>query len=121
MKKENQKNLINKSNITVGGDFYLGDQINVEKIKDDKVPQASTTNKPTLKNLVAKHQIKKALELLLVKKDLDLDLENEIISQSNRWNRVQREIRQGTVSEADKGIILNRLTNSLLEIIDELP
>lgn len=80
-----------------------------------------TTNQ-NLKELIAKGKTEKTIEQLLkLLPQLDKDLQEDILMQSAKFTTYQKEKHQGTASNEELDIKLNRINNALLEIIHQLP
>lgn len=72
-----------------------------------------------LKKLVGNNKIEAAIEKLLQYK-LDEEDRNEVISTQARYKQLQKEIRGGVISTENQQLQSNRITNSLLNLIDEI-
>lgn len=72
------------------------------------------SQKEHIEALVEKGKIKEALEEM--KKNSD---KNELILLAGRYNRVLQQNNLGTISQTDYNIEMNRITNSLLSIIND--
>lgn len=124
MEESNNKNTISNSNITVGGNFHLGDIINVDPAAHEQRgrPKAFDQNKAEeIKALIAKSKVKEVIDQLLrFSKSLDEDLYKQCIHQAERWNRLQEQQRLDQISEQDADVLKNRIAHNLLSIVDDL-
>lgn len=60
-------------------------------------------------------------QLLSLSSNLDKELQEDILMQSSRFKAFQKEKRQGTISNEELQVTLNKINSSLLEIIHQLP
>lgn len=73
-----------------------------------------------IRNLVAKSKIENALVNLSQYQGLDKEQRKEITLQQSRWYDLQREIRQGIINNQEANIETNRITLSILDLLDQL-
>ena len=87
----------------------LGNNQNPE-IKSDKIS-------PTIeiKTLIANGKIEEA-----IKKLMDSSGDDQLILLSARYNRIKKQNNSGTINHANFSIELNKITNSLLSILNDL-
>lgn len=83
---------------------------------------ASLPFKAELRNLIAKGEIKYAIEILLKNSaDFDENFQNVIFQLSAQLNNLEKENIQGIIPRKNYSVSRNRITHSLLELIDSLP
>lgn len=77
--------------------------------------------KETLKALIGRNKIDEAIaQLQQTVQGKDADLYNEVILQSSNWQDLKRQQRLGILDGEEERIRTARISNSLLEIIDQL-
>ncbi len=83
---------------------------------------ASLTSKVGLKNLVAKGEIKSAMEILLENSSvIDKDFQNDFILLSAQLNELEEQNHLGVIDRGNYSESRNRITYHLLGLIDSLP
>jgi len=80
-------------------------------------------SKSELQNLISEGRTRKAIDSLLkITKSLeDNELHNEVILQSSKFEKYQKQGRKGTTTFENQDISIFRINNALLQIIDKLP
>lgn len=73
-----------------------------------------------LRNQVGRGKIKQVLEKMLELSQDDQDQQNTVILLSQRWNSLKREERMGVIGRSDASVTNNRITMSILDLLDEL-
>ena len=92
---------------------------------------ANATPKPTkevldssterIHDLIEKNKIKSVLELMLpLSKIKDEDLHHTCLLLANRWNRLMKERRDGTIGESRYDRALNKIIMALISLMEEL-
>lgn len=128
-----EKNAIKRSKISVGGDFRQGDDLHqINSIVNnhyyagktsaiDKINSTDSGIKIELKNLLAKGDIADVVERLLdITENTDKKSHNTILLLSAQLNRLNNKEISGIISYSEATIERNRLSNSLLSVIDGL-
>ena len=123
-KKHRRKNTVSNSKISAGGDVHIGDN-SYSNSKDQKGKKASfdlkEINWDQIHQKISKGRIKKALDILIsASKAIDADLYNEVIQQSERWSRLQEELRLNLITREEEERLINRVVRSLILVVDEL-
>lgn len=83
--------------------------------KNAAIVSSSTDYRIEIKSLIAKGKIDKAIQKLM-----DNSKDDQIIMLSARYNRIKSQNNSGTISQANFSIELNKITNSLLGILNDL-
>lgn len=123
MSAKKLKNTISDSSINVGNNLHIGDIINVhlERAIPLEKPLLTAENIESIKLLIGKGELEKAINLLLgYAKGLDQLIFNEIISIARQWEALQRDTRIGLLSTDEKFRLASKVTYSLLESADAL-
>jgi len=117
---KNIKNQINNSEIEVGGNMHLGDNItHIHNYAEKEKPKDSDFKK-TVKNFLTKGEIGKAINALVDNDTLDDDLKNTVYLLSGRYHGLQRRVTQGVITEENANIETNRINSALLSVIKDL-
>ncbi|MEM6318878.1 MAG: hypothetical protein AAF960_14495 [Bacteroidota bacterium] len=113
-----QKNTVNNSHITVGGNVHIGDKF--YHFGDQKVPLQMEDKehiKAHIQQLIAKNKIPKALELLsILAKNEDATISAAVISLTQRWKELKHQEIMGTIRRPDANIERNQMVAKLLEL-----
>jgi uncharacterized protein (DUF486 family) len=81
-----------------------------------------TITKQNLSNLIANGKTEQAItQLRMLSPQLEKDLQEDILIQSNKFKTYQKEKRQETTTKEDLQVKLNKINIALLEIIHQLP
>ncbi len=128
-----EKNVIKRSKITVGGDFRQGDDIQQGKMivnnnyyggampKGEKAPPQYQSFKSELKALVVQNKTVLVFNRLLDHIEQQDELTyNNVLLLFGQFNRLNDKETNGLVSFADANIERNRLNNALIVTIDNL-
>lgn len=129
-----EKNTIKGGTIKAGGDFRMGDDVvtgneHVQIFHNyyggskgkgtPGSPDAGT--KSELKALLAKEKTEEVIERLLdLSESSDKDLNNNVLLQSARYNRINNQEMKGVISNAEAGIERNKINDALARLIDEI-
>jgi hypothetical protein len=134
MDNVDEKNVIKRSKITVGGDFRQGDDIQHGKTiinnnnfyggakpKGEKAPPQYASLKSELKGLVVQNKTAMVFGRLLdhIEKQDEMTY-NNVLLLFGQFNRLNDKENNGLVSFADANIERNRLNNALIVTIDNL-
>ena len=105
-----------------GGNIQIGDQVHKHVTPDEKEPSSTgSVDWEQVYDQIKRGRIKPAIDTLIpLAKAKDADLYNEVIQQSERWNRLQGEIRLQLNSRDDEERLTNRIVKSLIMVVDEL-
>jgi hypothetical protein len=120
------KNTVSNSNINAGGNVHIGDVVNIHQHISPQQQEpalsssAGAAQVQELRELVVKGRIKQVLEKMLELTAGDQDLQNTVILLSQRWNSLKREERMGVINRSDATVANNRITMSILEVLNEL-
>ena len=83
--------------------------------KNTEMKSGSIDSRIEIKTLIAKGKIEEAIQKLM-----NISGDNQLIMLSARYNRIKTQNNSGTISQADSSIELNKITNSLLSILNDL-
>ena len=83
--------------------------------KNTEMKSGSIDSRIEIKTLLAKGKIEEAIQKLM-----NISGDNQLIMLSARYNRIKTQNNSGTISQADSSIELNKITNSLLSILNDL-
>lgn len=112
---ENAKNVIIGSQISVGGNFHLGD---VSLANPDTVTPKALVN---IENLIGRGYIDQALKALTDHIKIHTpSYQSEALLLSNRFAQLSRNSRMGLISTADKTVEQNQIVAALLALMDRL-
>ncbi len=122
---KNTKNTVSgSSKVNAGGNVHIGDIINIHQVQKETPLIQGKLNAETAKNirnLIKRSKVKDALEeLLKISETTDADLHDQIISQSERWNKLQKDERLGILSSSEGSVIRNRIVYNLLGFVTEM-
>ncbi|PHN02321.1 hypothetical protein [Flavilitoribacter nigricans] len=125
-KNSGNKNTVSNSNIKAGGNVHIGDIVNIHQHISDPAPEPPKSPSEVssmiqdLRNQVGRGKIKQVLEKMLELSQDDQDQQNTVILLSQRWNSLKREERMGVIGRSDASVTNNRITMSILDLLDEL-
>lgn len=123
-KIKDSKNVIKGSTISTTGNVHIGDHItNVYQNKPvDTSKESKTTSEivEEARNLIAKSKVDKAIDLLKNYIDKEEDLYNELVQQSQKWNKLKKEERLIVISASEANLRNNQIVNGLLGVITDL-
>ena len=74
-----------------------------------------------LKEKIAKNQFEAVFQLLKEQTETSKEVLNDVISLEGQYNEAERDLLLGNVTQKDTDVIINRIRNALLHLIDELP
>lgn len=127
MSSENEKTknaVTGGSNVTAGGNVHIGDIVHIHEVKKEaagKETKITSEKVEEIRNYIKRSRIKNALEeMLKVAEETDEDLHDQIIVQSERWNKLQKDERLGIISMSDAGVVRTRIVNNLISLLHEL-
>jgi len=124
MRKKNNRYSISKSNINSGGNFQIGDYTcyDSQKSQNSKINSFDLPIDWSLvREQIAKGRINQVLQKLLSAAEIkDKDLYEEVIIQSERWEKLQIEKKLDKIIPEKEEIKRNRIIRALLYIVDEL-
>ncbi|PHI21073.1 hypothetical protein CEQ90_05175 [Lewinellaceae bacterium SD302] len=113
------KNTINNSNISVGGDFNMGDRSN-EYTSSGKRNNRELKNR--LRNLIGNNQIPEVFSSAKARAQqleaTDSQSYVQIYQLENRFSELNRRVRMGTISNSDENVERSRITAALLDLIN---
>lgn len=107
-----EKNVVKDSNIKAGGDFRLGDDV----IQGNQQVNITHNYKAEVQKLVREDKTEKAIELLLDAPGLDESDKNTVFLLSGRQNALNRQIRNGTISEENARLEQNKINAAVLAL-----
>ncbi len=120
----NSKNVISDSNIEAGGNVHIGDTFNINLNSQKQAEQKeglTPASADQIRKLIASNRLDKAIDQLMVSaKNVDEDLHDQVIHQSQRWKQLKREDRLGLLTGEQAGLRNNRIVAGLLGILTEL-
>lgn len=120
----NSKNVISDSNIEAGGNVHIGDTFNINLNPQKQAEQKeglTPASADQIRKLIASNRLDKAIDQLMVSaKNVDEDLHDQVIHQSQRWKQLKREDRLGLLTGEQAGLRNNRIVAGLLGILTEL-
>lgn len=125
-----EKNIVKASTIKAGGDFRLGDDVfsgneNVQIIhkyfSGKKVADAPASGmKAELQKLLSEGKTEEAIEVLLDTPGLGDDLRTQALLQSGRIHHLNRQIRDGIISDENARIERAQINAAVLALAKEL-
>ena len=128
-----EKNVIKRSKIKVGGDFRQGDDIQqghtivnnhyhgVSPSSSRATPPQYSSIKAELKTLLTKGKTDEVIERLLdITEKTDKDAHNTVSLLSGQINRLNNQENNGIIGFSDATTQRNRLSHSLMNVIDGL-
>ena len=82
---------------------------------------SSVLYRDALKDLIAKDDLVKTLEMLLDigKSKNDIELANEVYYQLGRYSRLEKDVKLGTISFQDNNLTRNQIRFSIMELVDK--
>lgn len=130
----NEKNIIKSSTIQAGGDFRVGDDVVIgnqhvqiihnysgHQKQKEAASAAGLSLKATLKTLLAKGELEKAIEQLLgYSENEDETLNSMALLLSARNTRINKQEHAGTASHQEANLERNRISAALTALIEEL-
>ena len=123
MSKQNKSNTEGNKNIIIQGsdNNEINININASPKKESNSKQTINPIKDEFKELIVKAEYQKLFEeLLKYTKNNSSDLYNEVIMYFSRFNTLKTESRIGILSKEDESLEMNKIRNSLLELIDRI-
>lgn len=114
---EQEINNLNES-ITKSGDY--DEYLQIFKTFISKHSKSGNNNYQDIRHLISKGRIEDALKNLL-KMEVNKDhLKNVIIQISSRFNNLKKETLNGTINKDEYDIKINKISYSILEVINEM-
>lgn len=123
------KNTISNSQITAGGNVQIGDsnithhhyyQPQENANKEDATASPTPEKVRQIRDLVGRNKLKEVFDQLQKMTEGDNDLHTQVIGLLKRWNALEREQRIGIISRSEASVESNKITISILELLNEL-
>lgn len=117
---KNSKNTINNSTIHVNGDFHLGDNHTTFDSKSSTETGITKAELAKLRKLVIAGNLEEVLSWLSGKTIHHEEYATEVTQLQKRLNILKREERMGLIAYETRNLESNRITNSVLSLMNKL-